>query len=259
KAGAQTITATDTATATTTGTLGVTVRAAAAAHMNLTTPKTATALTPFPVTVTLTDAYGNMATGYRGTVHFKSTDPLATLPPDTTFTAADGGRRQFNVTLATPPGQTISVYDIANSSLGTTSGMIAVDTERAILAPTLDAPVTPTAGILAQALGEVRRRDLAYAATKRTMDLLVAATLLVILLPVFLAVAIAIRLETQGPIFYRGERIGRFGNRFTMVKFRSMRANCDPSTHAAFVRTLLQDGTKCDLYTVPDDPRITRV
>src|SRR5207237_42549 len=83
----------------------------------LTTPKTAAALTPFPVTVTLTDAYGNMATGYRGTVHFKSTDPLATLPPDTTFTAADGGRRQFNVTLATPPGQTISVYDIANSSL----------------------------------------------------------------------------------------------------------------------------------------------
>ena len=137
--------------------------------------------------------------------------------------------------------------------------MIAVATERMIVAPTLEAPATPTAGMLAQALGEVRRRDLAYAATKRTMDLLVAATLLLILLPVFLAVAIAIRLETQGPVFYRGERIGRFGNRFTMVKFRSMRANCDPAAHAAFVRTLLQDGTKCDLYKVPNDPRITRV
>jgi len=137
--------------------------------------------------------------------------------------------------------------------------MIAVATERLIVAPTLEASATPTAGILAQALGEVRRRDLAYAATKRAMDLLVAATLLLILLPVFLAVAIAIRLETEGPIVYRGERIGRFGNRFTMVKFRSMRANCDPAAHAAFVRTLLQDGTKCDLYKVPNDPRITRV
>src|SRR5438477_2445901 len=94
--------------------------------------------------------------------------------------------------------------------------MIAVATERMIVAPTLEAPATPTAGILAQALGEVRRRDLAYAATKRTMDLLVAATLLLILLPVFFAVAIAIRLETQGPVLYRGGRIGRFGNRFTM-------------------------------------------
>ncbi|TMC47071.1 MAG: hypothetical protein E6J23_00955, partial [Chloroflexi bacterium] len=99
KAGAQTITATDTATATITGTLSVTVRAGAAARMTLITPKTATALTPFQVTVTLADAYGNLATGYRGTVHFTSTDILATLPPDTTFTAADGGRHVFNVTL----------------------------------------------------------------------------------------------------------------------------------------------------------------
>ena len=126
KAGAQTITATDTTTATITGTLSVTVRAAAASSMTLTAPKTATALKPFQVTVTLTDAYGNLATSYRGTVHFTSTDPLATLPPDTTFTAADGGSRQFSVTLVTPPGQAISVYDIANGSLHAGSGVISV-------------------------------------------------------------------------------------------------------------------------------------
>jgi lysophospholipase L1-like esterase len=128
KAGAQTITATDTTTATITGTLSVTVRAAAAAQMLLTTPKTTTALTPFPVTVTLVDAFGNMATSYRGTVHFTSSDLLATLPADTTFTAADGGKHQFSVTLVTPPGETVSVRDIANSSLGTTSGVISVTT-----------------------------------------------------------------------------------------------------------------------------------
>jgi lipopolysaccharide/colanic/teichoic acid biosynthesis glycosyltransferase len=138
--------------------------------------------------------------------------------------------------------------------------MVAVATERMIVAPTLDAPeATSATAILAQALGEVRRRDLAYTATKRTMDVLVAVTLLLILLPVLVIVAIAIRLETRGPIVYRGDRIGRFGNRFTMMKFRSMRADCDASAHAAFVQSLLRDDTKCDLYKVPQDPRITRV
>jgi hypothetical protein len=68
-----------------------------------------------------------MATGYTGTVHFTSSDLLATLPADYTFKATDAGRHQFSVTLATPPAQTISVRDIANSSLGTTSSMIAVN------------------------------------------------------------------------------------------------------------------------------------
>jgi lysophospholipase L1-like esterase len=126
KAGAQTITATDTATPTITGTLSVTIRAAAAAQMFLTAPSTATALQPFNVTVTLKDRYGNLATGYVGSVHFTSSDLLATLPADYTFTAADAGRHQFSVTLATPPSQTISVRDVANPSLGTTSGMITV-------------------------------------------------------------------------------------------------------------------------------------
>jgi lipopolysaccharide/colanic/teichoic acid biosynthesis glycosyltransferase len=138
--------------------------------------------------------------------------------------------------------------------------MIAVATERMIVAPAIDAaPATPTAGILAQAFGEVRRRDLAYAASKRAMDVVIAAALLLALLPLFAAVAIAIALESRGPVFYRGERVGRFGNRFTMVKFRSMRANCDATPHALFVRTLLREGTKCELYKIPQDSRITRV
>jgi lysophospholipase L1-like esterase len=126
KSGAQTITATDTVTSTITGTLSVTVRPAAAATMTLTVPSSAAALTPFNVTVTTKDPYGNIATGYTGKVHFTSSDLLATLPADYTFTAADAGRHQFSVTLATPPAQTISVRDVANPSLGTTSSMITV-------------------------------------------------------------------------------------------------------------------------------------
>jgi lipopolysaccharide/colanic/teichoic acid biosynthesis glycosyltransferase len=137
--------------------------------------------------------------------------------------------------------------------------MIAVATERLILTG-IDAPsATGNLGILTQAIGEVRRRELAYAAAKRALDLVVAATLLLVLLPLFAAIAIAIRLETNGPVLYRGDRVGRFGRPFTMVKFRSMRANCDQGAHAAFVRNLLQDGATCDVYKVPNDPRITRV
>src|SRR5439155_1171983 len=70
KAGSQTITGTDTATASINGTLSVTVRAASAASLALDAPRSATAGQAFTVAVTLKDPYGNVATGYRGTVHF---------------------------------------------------------------------------------------------------------------------------------------------------------------------------------------------
>jgi lysophospholipase L1-like esterase len=126
KAGAQTITATDTATSTIAGTLSVTVRPAAASTATLTVPASAKALTPFNVTLTMKDRYGNLATTYTGTVHFTSSDLLAQLPPDYAFKPADAGRHVFSVTLATPTSQTISVRDVANANLGTTSSMITV-------------------------------------------------------------------------------------------------------------------------------------
>ena len=126
KAGAQTVTATDTVTSTIAGMLSVTVRAASAATMTLDVPSSVTALAPFNFKLTLKDSFGNVATGYRGTVHFSSGDPLASLPPDYTFTSADAGVRTFSATLATPPSETISVNDVGNSSLGTVSRPIAV-------------------------------------------------------------------------------------------------------------------------------------
>src|SRR5207253_9788121 len=74
KAGAQTITARDTVTATIAGTLSVTVKPGAAASLTLIAPATVTASQSFSVTVTAKDAYGNVATGYRGAVHFTSSD-----------------------------------------------------------------------------------------------------------------------------------------------------------------------------------------
>ena len=132
-------------------------------------------------------------------------------------------------------------------------------TERIAIAPALSLPQVAASDGLAQTFGEVRRRDLGYGAAKRAMDIVVAAVLLVLLSPLFAAVAIAIALVDPGPVFYRGERIGRFGNPFMMMKFRSMRAGCDTTPHAVFVRSLFRDGARCDLYKLPDDRRITRL
>ena len=130
----------------------------------------------------------------------------------------------------------------------TGSTIIATDAGRAADMPTLE-----------QALGEARRRDLAYAFAKRSFDIVVAATLLVLLSPLFAIIAIAIWLDSRGPVFYCAKRVGRFGSHFCVVKFRSMRAGAAAAPHAEFVRSLLRDGTTCSVYKVPNDCRVTRV
>ena len=73
------------------------------------------------VTVILTDSFGNVATGYAGTVHFTSTDAQAVLPADYTFTAADQGKHTFQVTFKTTGSQSLTVTDTANSTLKATA------------------------------------------------------------------------------------------------------------------------------------------
>jgi hypothetical protein len=85
--------------------------------MVLRAPASAVTLQQFNVTLTITDRFGNVATSYVGTAHFDSSDLLATLPPDYTFTAADAGSKTFTVTLATPMTQTITASDVANSAI----------------------------------------------------------------------------------------------------------------------------------------------
>jgi len=122
RAGSQTITALDTITATITGTLGISVRPAAAASLTLDAPASVTAGATFPFTVTLKDRFGNVATGYRGTVHFTTSDPvlLAAVPGNYTFTSADAGTHSFSATLWTPPSQTITATDTVTPSLTAT-------------------------------------------------------------------------------------------------------------------------------------------
>jgi len=95
-AGTQSITATDTVTSGMTSTqTGIAVNPAAAGMLVITGPATATADVAFGITVTAYDAYGNVATGYTGTVKFKCTDSTATLPAKYTFKASNAGKHTF--------------------------------------------------------------------------------------------------------------------------------------------------------------------
>jgi exopolysaccharide biosynthesis polyprenyl glycosylphosphotransferase len=101
---------------------------------------------------------------------------------------------------------------------------------------------------------------------KRAFDLAVALPLLVVLSPLFLLIALLIRLDSPGPALYRQERIGENGRPFTMFKFRSMYQDADPRVHEAYVTDLIrrnvspqhENGGRAVLKQ-QQDPRVTRV
>jgi hypothetical protein len=87
--------------------------------------------------------YGNVATGYTGTVHFSSSDGQAALPADTTLT---GGAGSFNTTLKTAGTQSLTVRDIANGALTATENNIHVNPGTASALVFTGYPITTTAG-----------------------------------------------------------------------------------------------------------------
>ena len=127
--GTQTLTATDAAIASVTGTTsGIAVAAAppVTTHFTFTgVPATVAAGTGTRFLMRATDAGGLTDPTYRGTVHFASTDSLATRPGDITFGAADAGSHLVAVTFATGGTQTVTAADSAYASItGTTPGIV---------------------------------------------------------------------------------------------------------------------------------------
>jgi hypothetical protein len=118
-AGTQWITASDTSNSNIAGSeSGITVTPAAATHFIISGPSSIAAGTAFSITVTAVDAYGNVATGYRGTVHFSDSVGGATLPGNYTFKASDNGVHTFtNLKLKTKGMQTITIVDVMNNTI----------------------------------------------------------------------------------------------------------------------------------------------
>ncbi|WP_141366066.1 sugar transferase [Glutamicibacter uratoxydans] len=93
------------------------------------------------------------------------------------------------------------------------------------------------------------------AGIKRAFDIIGAALAMLLLSPVFLITALAIRAGSPGPVFYEQERVGTLGNVFQMFKFRSMIVNADK-----LIDELKDDSTGNGiLFKMKDDPRVTRV
>lgn len=122
-AGAQSITASDTFSVVST-TQSIKIVPGAAASMIIAGFPLTTAGLAQTFTVTVRDAFGNLATNYTGTVSFSSSDPLAALPSNYTFTAADAGVHTFTATLKKAGSQWITVQDVFNAAAsGTESGI----------------------------------------------------------------------------------------------------------------------------------------
>src|SRR5262249_17447022 len=117
-AGTQSLTATDTANAALTGSQSVTVNPAAASRFLISAPSSVQAGAPLRLPATGADAYGNVATGYRGPISFGSTDSTGKLPGKYTLTASDQGVHTFTGLVLRKKGrQTITVTDTANHAL----------------------------------------------------------------------------------------------------------------------------------------------
>jgi len=94
------------------------------------------------------------------------------------------------------------------------------------------------------------------AAAKRVFDVVVAGAALIAIAPVAAVIAIAVRLDSRGPVIYRQQRVGRDGQTFDVLKFRSM---CD-GAHSMWIdlRNQANDATG-PIFKLRDDPRTTRV
>jgi exopolysaccharide biosynthesis polyprenyl glycosylphosphotransferase len=101
---------------------------------------------------------------------------------------------------------------------------------------------------------------------KRTFDLLVSALAILLLLPLWLLIALLIKLDSKGPVFYTQERVGMDGRLFLLYKFRTMKAGADPQLHREYQKAFIAGRAEANLgddskptYKLLTDPRITRI
>ncbi len=95
----------------------------------------------------------------------------------------------------------------------------------------------------------------AYNFVKRVFDFSFALIFVILFFWLFLGVALAIKIDDGGPVFYVCNRVGLFGREFKFYKFRSMKPNADE----IFESIKDQNETSGELFKIKDDPRITRV
>lgn len=96
-----------------------------------------------------------------------------------------------------------------------------------------------------------------YLCAKRVLDIVFILLIAPFVLLVGIVIALCIKLDSKGPVFFRQTRIGRNGVEFRMLKFRSMYVNGDQDVHRKKVEEMMRNGQTLD--KAKNDPRITKV
>ena len=130
-----------------------------------------------------------------------------------------------------------------------------------------DVPQRPSHPALYPDLSNPKDGSTLFSITKRAIDIIGSALGLLIGAPVFLLIALAIKLSSKGPVFFRQQRVGQFGAPFVFLKFRSMRVDNDCAIHRDYVKALISgraeqkssSGTGQGVYKLTKDPRVTRI
>jgi exopolysaccharide biosynthesis polyprenyl glycosylphosphotransferase len=102
---------------------------------------------------------------------------------------------------------------------------------------------------------------------KRAMDIAGSIALLILFSPIFVAIAVAIKLTSRGPVFFKQERVGHLGRVFQCLKFRTMYVDNDATIHRNYVQNFIagkvQEQCKSEagtaVYKIKDDPRVTPI
>jgi exopolysaccharide biosynthesis polyprenyl glycosylphosphotransferase len=103
------------------------------------------------------------------------------------------------------------------------------------------------------------RLSTSSAILKRTLDLGGASLGLLLLAPAFAVIALAVKLDSRGPVFFRQERMGRGDQTFRILKFRTMSADADERKHeVAHLNRHAHNGGDVRMFKIKCDPRVTR-
>jgi exopolysaccharide biosynthesis polyprenyl glycosylphosphotransferase len=90
---------------------------------------------------------------------------------------------------------------------------------------------------------------------KRLFDLIIGTAILILVLPFMIAIAIAIKIDSRGPVLFKQRRVGENGRIFWMYKFRSMVTDADQQ----LAKIIRRDSDGNIIHKTPDDPRVTRL
>jgi lipopolysaccharide/colanic/teichoic acid biosynthesis glycosyltransferase len=124
-------------------------------------------------------------------------------------------------------------------------------------------PLWPVEPLLEKAAPRHRRLRI-QAGFKRALDIAGSAALLATLAPLFLVIAVLVKIKSPGPVFFKQKRIGEKGQPFLMLKFRSMYVNSDAAIHQQYVNWFItasdqEKRAKSGIFKLTNDPRITPI